>query len=89
MTTTTELNSLQRERAVFYQAMRERLDAGASLTISTMTHVMTISPKVYAKWQASGRPLFKFSADGSSAWIARGKSWDCLDYSAIRVSGGR
>ena len=83
------MTTMQSERVAFYSAMQEALAAGKTVTISTAYRATIVTPKAYAKWQASGKALFRFSADGSSAWMARGKAWDCIDYCAIRIAGGK
>jgi hypothetical protein len=83
------MTTLQSERAEFYSAMQDALAAGQTVTISTVYRATIVTPKAYAKWQASGQALFRYSADGSSAYIARGKSWDCIDYCAIHIAGGK
>ena len=60
-----------------------KINEGKTIYINTYTSSTVISPKTYAKWVKSGHPLFK--ATEKSLYVARGKSFDCIDYCSIQA----
>lgn len=63
------------------QWIRDHIDNGRTIVIATAFRAIEIAPKTWARWEKSGAPLFKATA--KSLYIARGKSWDCIDYCQI------
>lgn len=58
-----------------------RLAEGMTVLITTYTHQTRISPRTAKSWAKDGLDLFK--VQGESCFIARGKSWDCIDFCKI------
>ena len=59
------------------------LDRGYSVQISTALRSILVSPAMYAAWAKKGLTLFRENSAGS-VFIARGKRWDCIDYTDIK-----
>ncbi len=61
----------------------DAIKSGKTLVFSTYIKCISISPKAFAKWEASGYPLFKVS--GNSLMMASGKKYNCIDYCKITI----
>ena len=60
------------------------LAAGRTVYLCTYTSAVKITAATVAKWAAANRPLLKVV--GGSLLVGRGRSYDCHDFSAIRVA---
>lgn len=58
------------------EAIQTHLSAGKKVMVATAYRAWVFGPK--------HRDMFK--TDGKSLYMQRGKSWDCIDYAAIRFS---
>ena len=63
------------------------LDLGKTVYLTTYTRATKITPKNAMRWNAAGRPIVKVSRDGSSLWLASGRSYVCADLCGIVVEG--
>jgi len=64
--------------------IREALASGKTVYIHTHTRITVITPKSAARFEASGRPLFKTA--GTSIYLSVGKRYDCIDYCGITAA---
>jgi len=64
-------------------ALEAALTAGCTVYVCTYTRATKITPACYARWQASGRPLFRASMSG--AYMASGRTYVCIDYCSFRI----
>ena len=60
--------------------------SGRTVYVSTMTKVTAISPATFARWEKSGRPLFKVAADGN-LMMASGKSYGRITSNGMMLVG--
>lgn len=61
--------------------MLDFLKAGGTIYISTHLRTTKVTQKHIDKFEASGRPLFKATAD--SLYMSVGKRYDCIDWCKI------
>lgn len=61
--------------------INDNLAAGRTIYVSTYTRSVKVTAKTAKAWADKGHNLFKLS--GNSAFMARGKSWDCIDFCKI------
>ena len=59
---------------------------GRTVYITTMTKVTAISPAAFARWEKSGRPLFKVAGDGN-LMMASGKSYGRITSGGMMLVG--
>lgn len=59
--------------------IKRMIASGRTVYVRTALKNTMITPKTYAKWEASGRPLFKLSSKGD-LMMARGSSYDSLTF---------
>lgn len=60
------------------------LATGKTVDLITATRIVRITPKLAKSWEAAGLPVVK--VQGESLYVARGRSYECADYCAIRVA---
>lgn len=70
-------------REARYAAITAALAAGKTVWVMTGRGAIEVTPKTAAKWDASGRPVFKFAK--GSLFVASGRRYDCIDYNHIQV----
>lgn len=56
---------------------------GKTIVISTTYKAIQITQKNIDAWDKAGRSLF--TVKGDSLYIGRGKYYDCIDYTAIKI----
>ncbi len=59
--------------------------AGKVVYIGTALRITKITPKLAARWSATGNPVVKISADGKSLRMAQGRGYVCADYCSIAI----
>lgn len=64
--------------------IEERLATGATIIIGSYTKPIQITPANYKRWKSKGQTMFRVGQD-NSLYIARGKNWDCIDYSPLKA----
>ena len=74
-------NDVDRESR--YVAIVGALSEGKTVYVMTARGAIKVTPKVAAKWEASGRPIFKFAK--GSIYIGAGRRYDCIDYNHIQI----
>lgn len=64
--------------------IKQWLNTGKTVYISTATRTTKITPKTYANWEKSGHELLK--ASGDSMYMASGRNFVCIDYCKIQAA---
>lgn len=59
------------------------LESGKTVYVCTCTKQTKVTPKIFASWVKDGLKLFKVS--GNSLYMARGRSFDCIDFCTIVI----
>lgn len=59
------------------------LEAGKTVYVCTCTKQVKVTPKTFASWVKDGLKLFKVA--GNSLYMARGRSFDCIDFCTIVI----
>lgn len=73
-------NTTREERHV---AITTAIAAGQTVFVMTARGAIKVTPKTAAKWDAAGRPVFKFSK--GSLFVASGRRYDCIDFNHIQI----
>jgi hypothetical protein len=63
--------------------MKDRLNEGKTVYISTYTKTIRVTPATYSRSISAEYPLFKIKKQ--SLYIARGKHYDCIDHTKIEA----
>ncbi len=71
--------------AELVEHLNRALASGRTVWILSHLRAWEVSAKTAAKWEASGRPIFKASADGANALMGQGKDYVCIDWSGWRI----
>jgi hypothetical protein len=71
------------DRETRYAALMSALAAGGTVYVMTARGAIKVTPKVAAKWNATGRPIFKLAK--GSLYIGAGRRYDCIDYNHIQI----
>ena len=66
-----------------YEMIMTALTDGKTVYVATYLRCAKITAKTLAKWAAAGIELFRVR--DNSLYMGRGRSYDCIDYCAIRV----
>lgn len=61
----------------------EHLKLGRTIVISTYSKAGQVDQKSVDRFSKAGLPLFK--VEGNSLFMARGKSYDCIDYCQFKI----
>ena len=73
-------------REARFAAITAALAAGQTVYVMTARGAIQVTPRAAAKWEAAGRPIFKFA--NGSIFIGSGRRYNCIDYNHIQISGG-
>jgi hypothetical protein len=66
-----------------FAAITAAIVAGRTVYVMTARGAIQVTTKTAAKWEATGRPIFKFSK--GSLFIASGRRYDCIDFNHIQI----
>lgn len=64
-------------------AIKKAIADGSTIYIYTYGRCVEVSPRTFARFGGENGP-FKVDAK-DSLYIARGKAWDCIDYTSIKT----
>lgn len=65
------------------EMIQSHINAGRTVFVSTALKSTRITPRTFANWARLGHELFKVKGD--TLYMARGRSFDCIDYCAIQA----
>jgi hypothetical protein len=70
-------------REARFEAITAAIATGSTVYVMTARGAIKVTPKTAAKWEASGRPVFKLAK--GSLYIASGRRYDCIDFNHIQI----
>ena len=70
-------------REARFEAISAALAAGKTVYVSTARGAIKVTAKNAAKWDATGKPIFKLSK--GSLFVAAGRRYDCIDFNHIQI----
>lgn len=67
-----------------YLAIVEALANGQTVYVMTARGAIKVTPKMAAKFEATGRPAFKLGKSGS-LYVVAGRRYDCIDFNHLQI----
>lgn len=67
------------------EAIAATIAAGGTVYVMTALRAIKVTAKTAAKWEATGRPIFKLA--NGSLFVASGRRYDCIDFAHLQLEG--